>query len=498
MKNTNFSISGQGLPEAKISKSDFHKSLQTKDKIDNQKSLNNTINHSKVLQQILESIEAVDFREKAELNNEKSKLHKKHYAVITIEEIISVAQKNNWSMCQRFNNIYIFNGAYWSIISNDDLKTFLGKAAERMTIDKFDARHYSFKSHLFNQFLSSQHLPLLERENNTSVLINLQNGTFEIDRKGGILRDYRKEDFLTYQLPFEYNKNAKAPLFQKYLNRVQPEQEAQDLLAEYVAYIFAKHLKLEKALILYGSGANGKSVFFEVICALLGIDNVTNYSLQSLTEERGYYRAKIANVLLNYSSEINGKLESSIFKQMVSGEPLEARLPMKEPIIIRDYARLIFNCNELPHNVEHTHAFFRRFIILPFNVTIPKSEQDRELPKKIINSELSGVFNWVLEGLNRLLKQGQFTDCQAATAQLEEFKVQSDSVQLFLVERFYKASSSSYILLKEIYHDYKVFCIDDGYKFVGKKEFRRRLAFKQINITRKSQGNVVHIEKSTS
>jgi putative DNA primase/helicase len=73
-----------------------------------------------------------------------------------------------------------------------------------------------------------------------------------------------------------------------------------------------------------------------------------------------------------------------------------------------DYAKLIFNCNELPKDVEQTEAYFRRFLIIPFNVTIPEHEQDKELAKKIIDNELSGVFNWVLSGLKRLLMQQRF------------------------------------------------------------------------------------------
>ena len=154
-------------------------------------------------------------------------------------------------------------------------------------------------------------------------------------------------------------------------------------------------------MLLYGTGANGKSVFFEVVNALLGSNNVSSYSLQSLTNENGYYRAMIANKLVNYASEINGKLETAIFKQLVSGEPVEARLPYGEPMTITNYAKLIFNCNELPKDVEQSNAYFRRFLIIPFDTTIPEQQQDKELSKKIISSELSGVFNWVLQGLNR-------------------------------------------------------------------------------------------------
>ena len=66
------------------------------------------------------------------------------------------------------------------------------------------------------------------------------------------------------------------------------------MLAEYMDYIFTTGLKLEKAAILYGSGANGKSVFFEVVNALIGPDNICSYSLQNLTKYDSYQRAELS------------------------------------------------------------------------------------------------------------------------------------------------------------------------------------------------------------
>ena len=263
-----------------------------------------------------------------------------------------------------------------------------------------------------------------------------------------------------------------------------PDIERQNVLAEFIGFVFIKHnsnrLKEEKALILYGTGANGKSVFFEVISALLGDENISNYSLQSLTNENGYFRAKLANKLVNYASEINGKLESSIFKQLVSGEPVEAHLPYGEPFTLKQYAKLIFNCNELPKEVEQTNAYFRRFLIIPFDVTIPPEKQDKNLHNKIIEKELSGVFNWVLEGLNRLLAQKGFSNCSAAEEAVADYKKQSDSVKMFIDENNYTISPNEYTLIKEIYPRYRQYCSEDGYRPVSKVNFSKRL--KNLNI----------------
>lgn len=135
-------------------------------------------------------------------------------------------------------------------------------AAQKMGVEKFDAHHYIFREQLYKQFHSGGYMAKPEPKKDI-VLINLKNGTFEISPQKQFLRNPHFKDFLTYQLPFEYRSNAKAPLFQNYLDKVLPEKELQMILSEYLAYVFISPatLKLEKVLLLYGTGANGKSVF---------------------------------------------------------------------------------------------------------------------------------------------------------------------------------------------------------------------------------------------
>ncbi|MET6998709.1 DNA primase family protein [Chitinophaga defluvii] len=427
---------------------------------------------------------------------DKHKLKQPHYLIITIEEILRLAIENRWGICRNHNFIYLYNGAYWCLLDVEELKTFLGMASEKMGLDKYKSQYYLFKDYLHKQFLAAANLPTPHRPTDI-VLVNLQNGTFEITPKGTKLRGFSREDFITYQLPFEYNSNARAPMFEAYLNKVLPDKERQYILAEYLGYVFIPPgtLKLEKTLLLYGSGANGKSVFFEVVNALLGPENVSSYSLQSLTNENGYYRAKLANMLVNYASEINGSLETAIFKQLVSGEPVEARLPYGDPFTLTHYAKLIFNCNELPRDVEHTNAYFRRFMIVPFDIIIPEQEQDKELSKKIIATELSGVFNWILEGLHRLIKQKKFSDCEAARLQVEQYKKQSDSVQMFLTDENYQPSTCETRSLKDLFSEYRIYCMDSGYRACSLKTFSDRLRNQNFVLERKNYGMALFIEK---
>jgi putative DNA primase/helicase len=305
---------------------------------------------------------------------------------------------------------------------------------------------------------------------------------------------------MRYRLPFAYDPKATAPKFQAFLNRVLPEKDKQEVLCEYLGYIFisTRRLKLEKVLFLFGTGANGKSVIYDIIRALLGNQNTSEYSLQTLTDAKGYERAQIADKLVNYATEINGKLESSKFKSLASGEPMEARLPYRDPFIIEDYAKLIFNTNELPKDVEFTHGFFRRFLIIPFEVTIPEKEQKKGLANEIIKDELPGVFNWILTGLNRLLTNERFSESPSIDKALEEFRTESDTVKRFLEEFEYFPDPDKKILLKDLYPQYKNFAFEDGNKVLAKSNFKKRLELNKIQVKRESEGIQVYVSLNQS
>ena len=437
-----------------------------------------------VLNKLLEQIESIDFesrvfsRPKNFFNDDKAdefddessnnRLKDYHYQIEIVEHLKELAEKNDWGLAKHQGMTYVYNGAFWSNVERDTLKNFLGEAAEKMGVPKYKAMYFRFKNNLLEQFYASTYLEVPEKSYDT-VMINLLNGTYEITSKGRGLRPFNRKDFIKYQLPFEYDEKAEAPIFHKYLKEVLPDKEDRKSLSESLGYVFIspRTLKLEKAVVLYGSGANGKSVFFEVSNALLGKENITNYSLQSLTDEKGYQRARLGGSLLNYSSDISAKItDNAIFKQLVSGEPVDARLPYRDPFILFDYGKLMFNCNRLPREAERSDAFFRRFHIMHFNVTIPDHKQNKGLHKEIIDGELSGVFNWMLVGLDRLLTQKAFTESEATKRIHKEYRRTSDSVLMF-IEECCEISSEYYTTIKDIYSEYKSYCFANGYMHVG-------------------------------
>jgi putative DNA primase/helicase len=438
--------------------------------------------HSEILTAILDTLEEVDFKAVAGLDDEE-KLPQKHLLVLCVNELLAKVKEQNLDLARKDDFIFAFNGAYWKELNRETIKNFLGNVAERLSVHSLEAQHYKFKNELYNQFLSSAHFEPIEQRSDV-VLINFLNGTFEISKDGQALREFNAKDFLTYQLPFEFAEAATCPMFQKYLNEVLPEQELQDIVAEFFGYPFTKGLKMEKAAFFYGSGANGKSVMFDIINALYGKENISNFSLSNLLEEHN--RALIAYKLLNYGSEINATRTRDEFKNLVSTEPIQARLKYGNSFTMQNYAKLAFNCNELPKDFDHQNAYFRRLLIIPFRVTVPEARQDKTLANKIIENELAGVFNWIIDGLKRLLKTEKFTESQIVKNTLETYKRESDSVASFIDEK--SQSEIIGLSLKTIYADYRSYCLECGMQPLGRNNFSKRLQTQGFIVEKQSYG----------
>jgi putative DNA primase/helicase len=432
------------------------------------------VKHSELLTSFLGAFSKIKLQPIIGLDPD-GELKQKEIVFAVIYHILEKAKAHGWNLCINSGYVYIYNGAFWQPIEKDTLKTFLSDAAVRIGIKEHVAKHYEFSDKLLKQFLSVAHLPAPIPEPNR-VLINTRECTFEFTPDGWTRRPFDQSDFLKYQLDFSFDENATCPLFDAFINRCVPDPECRAVLQEFVGYIFT-NLNLEKMLVLIGDGGNGKSVFMRIVCALIGVPNVSNYSLGSFSHE--YNRATLVNILVNYSSEKGFDLAPDIMKALISAEPLQAREIYQKPFTLFNRAKFVTNTNELPRETEHTEAYFRRFIIVPFNQRITDAEKDIDLAEKIIRNELPGVFNWLLGGLHRLLVNRRFTESETVRKELKSFKEQSDSLQLFLNEKRYApladGDAEAQKLLADLYRDYKTYCIEDGYKPLGKNRFSQRL-----------------------
>lgn len=364
--------------------------------------------------------------------------------------------------------VYLFVGTHWITIPTQIYFVTCKKMCKKMGLPDLLCEDPKFMCPLFEKLafmvigVMNQNIPPDE------CWLNLSNGTLELKADGAfVLREHRKDDYFVYALSYAYSPEAECPQFMKFIDRVLPDKATQDVVAEYIGYCFSK-VSLSKALTLVGTGSNGKSLLLEVISNLLGTENVSSISLSALTTD-DEKRSHIENKLANISYESNGELDTAVLKQLISGEPTEVRKLYVGSYEIKNIPKLFTSYNRLP-SAEYTYGFFRRWILVPFKVTIPEEEQDVDLAKKLC-TELSGILNWVLKGLNRLMANKSFSKCENCQKALNEYINSSNSVMQF-VDQMCVVDDESYNPLPNIYKEYTKFCTAEDLRKFTKKNFK--------------------------
>ena len=396
--------------------------------------------------------------------------------VIVIHEILRAADGLLW--CPMYDEklksnqqVRLYTGSHWEFIPLQRFKDFVDDCAERCGVSELQRMSPPFMTSLYEAVAfnvaesRSQHVPEDE------TWINLKNGTLVIKADGSAtMREHRKEDLFTYTLSYAYDASATCPQWLRFLGRVLPEESLREVLREFISYCFRKGHELEVMMMFLGGGLNGKSVTLEIIEALLGSMNVSYLSLADLTND-DKKRVCIEDKMLNISHESGKEVNPNVLKQLTSGEQVIVKHLYRDSYATANYGKLVAAFNELPR-AENTFGFFRRLIILPYEVTIPKEEIDRDLASKL-KQELSGILNWVLVALPRLMSRKEFTHSEKCEQAMERYRLQSDNVKLFLNEEC--ETSDSLIKGKELYNAYCNYCRSSQLKSLSKKKFYERL-----------------------
>lgn len=256
---------------------------------------------------------------------------------------------------------------------------------------------------------------------------------------------FSKKYVQTSQLDYEYDAEARGYLWQLFLDQVLPSKVYQQILQEYIGSLFIprKEAKMETLMILYGNGSNGKSVVFETVLGILGKDNVTNFGIEELIgkgQERKRNIATINGKRLNYCSETRGITidgDSGTLKALISGEPIEARHMYGENFTVDELPQIMINANKLPDLKDWTYGMKRRICILPFDVEIPVNQQNRELAKQL-KEEYSAIFNWVLDGRDRFVKNGyRLTESLELQKLMDDYEAECNSAIKFMHQQGY-------------------------------------------------------------
>lgn len=287
-------------------------------------------------------------------------------------------------------------------------------------------------------------------------------------------------------LPFAYDKYVKAPLFERFLLDICKGNELKaETIKEYMGYcISGDPCWLQKALLLYGTGANGKSVLMETVSALVGKDAYAAVPLQDL--EQDTMRYLIANKLFNYSEEtsLRALSDSSLFKTLVTGGNITIRQLYAQPYIAENRTKLIISANQLPQTRDTSNGLLRRLAIIKMEAVFnPEVEGHDYFIKDKLMAELPGIYNLLIEAYGRLKERGILAGTEIIKEALQEYREETDTVEYFLKEETEPTNDpESFITSQELYDKYVALCEMSGIKNpLHKIGFGRALASRGFN-----------------
>ena len=316
-----------------------------------------------------------------------------------------------------------------------------------------------------------------DRFDAVSGIINVRNGLLRLDGMEFMAHD--PDHLSRVQLNAEYDPDAKAEGFERFLEEVIPDEEDRETLMEVVSTaLVGTQVNLEKIIMFLGEGHNGKSTLLEVISEVLGQENISHVSIHQLIEER-FARAELDGKMANIYADISANeiTNMGVVKSLVTGEPVMAEYKGQPIFVLRNKAKLVFSCNRLPDIGEDSDAVFRRFIIINFPVQFDGASDNPNLKRELTTeSEKSGILNMMLASLRRVMGNGnKLTHHMTIDSMRDMWRTQSDHVKRFAADCLRKTDGHNEDKA-DVYQAYTMYCRFAREQPMDNQPFSRRMS----------------------
>lgn len=314
--------------------------------------------------------------------------------------------------------------------------------------------------------------------------INLKNGIYNIREKK--LENHDPKYHFLNMIPIKYKKDADCPKIKKFLSEV---AYAEDIptLQEFLGYCMYRRYNIHKICMLLGEGKNGKSTFLRLLTQFLGEKNILSRELYKLITDR-FAIADLHGKLGNVCGDVTDTVlkHTGLLKSIVGEDYLTGERKYKGCFSFLNYAKLIFSANKLPETQDKTLAYYRRWILISFPNTFDDKNCNPNLLEEIATEEeMSGLFNFALDGLERLMVNGDFSYNKTTEDIAEQYENLSNPIFAF-TNKFIKTVVGGYIEKDEVYEKYVKWCRKKRLYVFPLSSFTRKLkeTIPEIRITR--------------
>lgn len=290
--------------------------------------------------------------------------------------------------------------------------------------------------------------------------ISFRNGVYDLN--SGQIRPHTECFIIPNHIPWNFNPDADGEQVEDAVYKWSCyDEQVFDLLEEVIGYSMYRENTFRKFFIIVGNKRNGKSKFLKLLSELIGTENTSYVSLESI--DTRFHNALLYGKLLNVGDDIEDQttiMHTAALKKITSGECITVERKGQDPFDFIPYTTLLFSANGIPYINDASGAVKDRMIVIPFNAHFEEGAEDNNpniLDELLTEDNMEYLILAGLRGLRRLLENKQFTQPAAVRAAMQQYLLESDPLAAFISE------NKTGIIGKptaEVYVSYEHFCKD--------------------------------------
>jgi putative DNA primase/helicase len=374
----------------------------------------------------------------------------------------------HWSWWR--NDFYQWRGAHWEpaeqpVIEHwlyrqtGDAEYLVPKKVKEGEKPEFEATPWAPTRKKITDLTHALGVGTLQRFGDEDKVLATANGVIV----NGALQPHRPSRFNLFSMPFDYDPNATAPGWDAFLEAVLPgDRQAKEFLAEWFGYVLSGRTDQQKMAALIGEKRSGKGTIARVLSGLVGAGNVTGLNLNLLPGTFGM--EPLVGRALGIAGDVRWASRNiadaipillGIIGEDAVSVPRKNRGAWHGTLGIR----FMLMSNDTPTFSDKSGALGGRMVFVRFDQSF-YGREDTSLTDKLLH-ELPGIFNWALDGLDRLNGRGRFTEPDSGAGERDAQRRLADPVGAFLDDWCVMGPECS-ITLDHLYEKYKHWCESEG------------------------------------
>ena len=305
--------------------------------------------------------------------------------------------------------------------------------------------------------------------------LNVANGILDLGT--GTLADHVRSELHTKLVPVDWDPTATCRNFDAFVNKIFDGNKALVSYVQRVAgYCLTASCKEDAFFVFVGTGANGKTTLLRTLQSILG-DYSQQMPAESLLQRpTGSVRNDIARLVGSrfvVASEINeGQfLDEALVKQLTGRDCITARLLYRENIEFDPTFKVVVATNKKPAIRGTDNGIWRRIHLVPFDVTIPTSEQDHSLGDKLA-AEMPGILAWAVRGCLSWQRHG-LRPPPAVLEATNEYRIENDVIARFVAERCQVGPGRT--SSERLWSDYTMWCLANDVRELSKPRWHEEM-----------------------